>query len=185
MPDGSKIRVHNEAQDVSDVAEFVQITSPERVKLNSKEQADIRHAITRKQHSLYNKVDLASTNLDELMGLQTNLESTERHFGKYDLLQIFKIVDPARDSNGKILPTLKAGSTYRNLFRWYAVLKVEDITASNQCYCTYPEDSWYNENMGLTYEYLKVHMAPDLWMKISEEYSTYPPEAKGGPLFLF
>jgi hypothetical protein len=38
--------------------------------------------------------------------------------------------------------------------------------------------------MGITYEYLKTHLATDLWMKVDEEYNTYPSEAKGGPLFL-
>jgi hypothetical protein len=113
------------------------------------------------------------------------LETTERHFGKYDLLQVFKIVEPDRDIHGEILPTLKAGSKYRSLFQWYAVLKVEDITASNQWYRTYPTAPWFNENMGITYEYLKTHMASDLWMKVNEEYNSYPAEAKGGPLVLY
>jgi hypothetical protein len=97
LPDGSKIRVSNRAKAVNDVAEFVQITSAARVNLTPKEQADVRHAITRKQHSLYNKMDLVSTNLNELVGFQTNLESTERHFGKYDLHQIFMITSTSQE----------------------------------------------------------------------------------------
>jgi hypothetical protein len=62
------------------------------------------------------------------------------------------------------------------------LVELEDVTASNRWYKTYPKDSWYAENMGLTYEYLKDHMAPDLWTKVNEEYNTYSP---GGPLFLY
>jgi hypothetical protein len=38
---------------------------------------------------------------------------------------------------------------------------------------------------GLCMSILKVHMAPDLWMKVNEEYNSYPPVAKGEPLFLY
>jgi hypothetical protein len=64
LPDGTKIRVSNRAKAVNDVAELVQITSAARVNLTPKEQVDVRHAITRKQHSLYNKMELASSNLN-------------------------------------------------------------------------------------------------------------------------
>jgi hypothetical protein len=142
MPDGTTIEVHNQAKVVSSISEFVQITSTERVNLDAKEQADVRFSITRKQHNLYKKMDLTSTDLDELVGFQTNLDTTERPFGKYDLHQIFMVVDPERDNSGRILPSLKAGSRYRNLFQWYAVLKVEDITTSNRWYRTYPTATW-------------------------------------------
>jgi hypothetical protein len=39
--------------------------------------------------------------------------------------------------------------------------------------------------MGLTYEYFRTHTEEALWMKVNEEYNTYPADAKGGPLFLF
>jgi hypothetical protein len=39
--------------------------------------------------------------------------------------------------------------------------------------------------MGISYEYLKTHMAPDLWTQVNEEYNSYPSESKGGPLLLY
>jgi hypothetical protein len=36
MPDGTKIEIHDKAQAVNDLAEFVQITSAERLKLDAK-----------------------------------------------------------------------------------------------------------------------------------------------------
>jgi hypothetical protein len=182
---GLTVRVSTQANPDTAGTEFVQISSEDRVKLPSKEQNDIRHAIVRKQHSLYNRMDLASTDLNELVGFQTNLETTERHFSKFDLHQVFMIVEPDRDSNGNILSTLKAGSQPRNLFQWYAILKVEDVVASNQWWRKYLPDPWYQENMGLTYEYLRTHTAESLSLKINEDYNTFPADAKGGPLFLF
>jgi hypothetical protein len=131
MPDETKIEVHDKAQAINDLAEFVQITSTERLKLDAKQQADLRCTIIRKQHDIFKKMDLASTNLDELVGFQVTLESAERHFEKFDLHQIFNIVEPDMDSRGNILPSLKPGSGYRNLFQWYAVLKVESPQATN------------------------------------------------------
>jgi hypothetical protein len=181
---GLKVKVSTQANADEDT-EFVQITSDERVKLTAKEQNDIRHAIVRKQHPLYNKMDLASTNLNELVGFQTNLETTERHFAKFDLRQVFMIVEPERDANFEILSTLKPGTQPRNMFQWYAVLKVEDIVASSKWWRKYLPDPWYKENMGLTFEYLRTHTADPLWMKVNEEYNTFSADAKGGPLFLF
>jgi hypothetical protein len=85
MPDETKIEVHDKAQAVNDLAEFVQITSAERLKLDAKQQADLRYTIIRKQHDIFKKMDFASTTLDEQVGFQATLESAERHFEKFDL----------------------------------------------------------------------------------------------------
>jgi hypothetical protein len=82
------------------------ITSAERVKLSQK----VRIAITKKEHSLFDKIYLTSTDLKQMVGFQTNFVAAERHLAKYDLRQIFMIVDADRDSDGNILPTLKAAS---------------------------------------------------------------------------
>jgi hypothetical protein len=103
MPDGSKVEVFSQPQQVNEVSEFVQILSEDRRNLPPKEQADIRASIIKKQHLLYDHMDLTSTNIDELVGFQNNLSSTEKHFGRFDLLQIFQIVDPERGIDGSIL----------------------------------------------------------------------------------
>jgi hypothetical protein len=155
MPDGSKVEVFFQPKQVNEVSEFVQILSKDQRNLPPKEQADIRASIVKKQHPLYDHMDLTSTNIDELVGFQNNLSSTEKNFGRFDLLQIFQIVDPERDIDGSILPTIKAGSKLRSLFQWYAVLTVEEVITSNEWYNLYTVKDWYKENMGLSYEYLK------------------------------
>jgi hypothetical protein len=94
---GCKVRVSAQPKVVNAVTEYIQINSADRANLTPKEQNDVRHAITKKQHSSFCKMDMASTDLDQLVGFQTNLVNTERHFAKYDLRQIFMIVDPNRD----------------------------------------------------------------------------------------
>jgi hypothetical protein len=84
-------------------------------------------------------MDLTSTNIDELVGFQTNLKNTEKHFGRFDLLQIFQFVDPERNSDGSVLPTIRAGSKLRNIFQWYAVLTIEEVVASNEWYNMYTD----------------------------------------------
>jgi hypothetical protein len=59
------------------------------------------------------------------------------------------------------------------------------VLASNYWWNKHTEDDWINENMDLTYEYLKSETAPAFWMKISEEYDGYKSVVKGGPLFLY
>jgi hypothetical protein len=73
MPDGTKIEVRDKAQAINDLAEFVQITSAERLKLDAKQQADLRYTVIRKQHVVFKKMDLVSTNLDELLGFHATL----------------------------------------------------------------------------------------------------------------
>jgi hypothetical protein len=185
LVDGYKVKVAAAPKNIDANTEYVQISSEERVKLTQKEQAEIRNTITKKQHSLYEKMDLSSTDIKQLVGFQTNLVSTERHFAKFDLRQVFMIVEPDRDPDGNILSTLKNGSTQRSLFQCYAVVKLDEVIASNSWWNKHTEDDWINENMGLTYEYLKSHTSPALWMKISEQYDNHKSEVKGGPLFLF
>jgi type II secretory pathway component PulC len=117
-PDCYKVEVAATPKTIDANTEYIQISSADRVKLNQKEQTNIRHAITKKQHSLFDKMDLTSTDLKQLVGFQTNLVAAERHFAKYDLRQIFMVVEPDRDQDGNVLSTLKAGSTQRNLFQW-------------------------------------------------------------------
>jgi hypothetical protein len=76
-----------------------------------------------------------------------------------------------------ILPSLKAEGISESR-SWYAVVKAVDVAASNQWYRTYPTAVRYNDNMGITYEYLKTHMAPDLWTKVNQSTTPIRPKLK-------
>jgi hypothetical protein len=112
------------------------------------------------------------------------LSKISYHYG-LGMLQVFQIVTPDRNTNGKILPSLKAGSACRNLFQWYPVITLDDVLASNAWYKTFPTAPWYTENMSLTYEYLENHMEHSLFHMVNEEYRSYPSSSRGGPLLLF
>jgi hypothetical protein len=95
------------------------------------------------------------------------------------------MIFPEKDTDGKFLPTMIPGNAVKDLFKMYGVLKLEDVQASNEWYRSYPSDPWYGDNMGLSYEYLKEHMATDLWTKVNEEYNRLPAATRGGPLLLY
>jgi hypothetical protein len=58
LKDGTKIKVLSRGKAKKDLAEFVQITSADRVKLDAKERAVIQTGIVKKQHEVYKKMDL-------------------------------------------------------------------------------------------------------------------------------
>jgi hypothetical protein len=87
FPNETKIMVNETAQRKgNEEVEFVQLTSSERIKLSQKDQTEVIQNITQKQHPLFKKMNLGMTDLDELVSLQTGLETAQRHFAKYDLL---------------------------------------------------------------------------------------------------
>jgi hypothetical protein len=132
LPNGTKIMINETAQQKSDEeVEFVKLSSSERIKLSQKDQADVKHIITQKQHPLFKNMNLALLDLDELVSLQTRLEEAERHFAKYDLLQVFKIVTPDRDKDGNMLHQIKNGSACQNLFQWRSLHWMKSSPASN------------------------------------------------------
>jgi hypothetical protein len=116
MADGTKVEIYNDPKHIAKASEFVQLLPEDRRNLTPKEQADIRTSIVKKQHELYEHMDLTATKIDELVGFQNNLKSIEKHFGRFDLLQIFQIVDPERKSDGSVLPNIKPGSKLRAYF---------------------------------------------------------------------
>jgi hypothetical protein len=58
LVDGYRVKVSAIPKTIDANTEYMQISSGDRVKLNQKEQTDVRNAITKKQHSLFDKMDL-------------------------------------------------------------------------------------------------------------------------------
>jgi hypothetical protein len=94
-------------------------------------------------------------------------------------------MDPERNSDGSVLPIIRAGSKLRNLFQWYAVLTKEEVIASNEWYNLSTVTEWYAENRGLNYEHLETHMSQGLFTKVREENRIYQVKSRGGLLLLF
>jgi hypothetical protein len=45
------------------------------------------------------------------------------------------------------------------------------------------EDTWFEENLRLTYDFFAKNVCDDLFLKVSETYDKYPRLEQGGPLF--
>lgn len=164
---------------------YVQLSSEDRLLLPAKEQAEYAKMITSFQHPKYKTMDLSNEKLSDLVSVHTCLETTERHFTQYDLLDTFYIIEPNKDpSTGDILPSISS-SPARNLFKDYALLKLEDVIASTQWYATFPIEVYHRENMALTAQYLRTHTQAGLLGKITSQLKTVPESCRGGPVILF
>ncbi|KAG7361171.1 hypothetical protein IV203_036271 [Nitzschia inconspicua] len=185
MPDGSEVEIHTTPPTVTSVAGVAHLTSADRITQTPTEQYDTQLKITKFQHKMYKKMDLHSPDLDSLVSLHTNLEAAERHFSRYDLLQIFSIVQPKRGADGKLTGKLVDQKEPRLLFQWYGALSLDDVIASTEWYYTFPTPKWYKSNLELTADYFRNHMDVDLYEKVNEEYQRLLPSQKGGPVLLF
>ncbi|KAG7341232.1 hypothetical protein IV203_023183 [Nitzschia inconspicua] len=185
MPDGTKVAVKAQKENKKDRITMAHLTSPNRVKLSEKDRMETEETIVSSHLTLkFKKMDLHSPDLDSLVSLNTNLETTERLFARYDLLQIFNIVKPIRDpSTGQLTGLLHDEKSFRNLFQWYGALTLAEVMESTDWYSSCLDDDWYGFNLDLTAEYLRCHMETDLYEKVNEEYSKL--DIQGGPVLLF
>jgi hypothetical protein len=44
-------------------------------------------------------------------------------------------------------------------------------------------DTWFEENLFVTYDFFQNNVADDLFLKVSKTYNQYPCSECGGPLF--
>jgi hypothetical protein len=44
-------------------------------------------------------------------------------------------------------------------------------------------ESWFAQNLQLTYTFFSKNVSDDLWMKVSKTYEGFPAGQQGGPLF--
>ncbi|KAG7345189.1 hypothetical protein IV203_032720 [Nitzschia inconspicua] len=185
MPDGTKVEVTPQTVTTSSLVNVAQLTSEDRLALDKTKRIKQEIQIVQLQHGTFKKMDLHSPDLDTLVSLNTNLETTERHFAQYDLLQIFQIIKPLRDSKtGMLTGMIKSEKESKNLFQWYGSLTLDEVKESTEWYCTCAKASWYKSNLSLTAEYLRRHMDVDLCEKVNEEYNKLPALQKGGPTML-
>jgi hypothetical protein len=61
LPDWTRIEVYLDPKQIDQVAEFVQLKSEDRRNLTTREQTKIYASIVKKQHGLYDHMDLTST----------------------------------------------------------------------------------------------------------------------------
>ncbi|KAG7374972.1 hypothetical protein IV203_014067 [Nitzschia inconspicua] len=119
MPDGTKVEVTPQTGKATPLVNVAQLTSEDRLALDKTKRIKQEIQIVQLQHGTFKKMDLHSPDLDTLVSLNTNLETTERHFSHYDLLQIFQIIKPLRDPDtGLLSGMIKSEKESKNLFHW-------------------------------------------------------------------
>ena len=114
--------------------------------------------------------------LEDTYNLEIAIEKTKSNHSRFDMNDVFTIVDPDN------------GYTEIDLYTSHSTLTEADVTKSNEWYQTMTEDQnnkWFcqNMNMNLIYEYFIFNMEDKLATKVKETYLKYPVEQRGGPLF--
>jgi hypothetical protein len=105
--------------------------------------------------------------LDDLYSICIQVSQLQAHFIKFDMDDIFKIVDPYVDvSTGET----KLRNRFDNLFSSYYQLTEEDIARSSKWYNEHMAEDFYRQNLQLTFEFFKNNCTKGLWEKWLEDY---------------
>lgn len=125
----------------------------------------------------YNFIDLKIDDpelLEDTYNLEMAIDKTKSNHSRFDMHDVFTIVDP--DDGFKTI----------DLYKNHANVTELQVAKSNEWYQTMTEDpnnKWFCQNMNLTYEYFTNNVEEKLATKVKETYLKYPPEQRGGPLF--
>ena len=117
--------------------------------------------------------------LEHVFHLSGQLKSIQEHLIMHDLMDTFHIVMP-QDANAG--PQL-ASHSY-NLFTDYIKLDPSFVAQSNKWYNYWASQDWIQDDLVVTYQFLKFNTEESLWTKCLEEYEEYPAPSQGGPLIL-
>ena len=132
------------------------------------------------------KYDVISIALDDpeklsrTYALSQSFKKTEEHFLKYDMLNVFNIVVFDRDQ-----PSDLTKATQHDLFREFLTLTVADVRRSNRFYATQVTTNRKSlrDNLQVTAQYFENNCSNDLRAKVTEQYTKFPRDEQGGPLF--
>ena len=106
------------------------------------------------------------------------------HLQTYDMIDVFTIVFPKDKENGFTVSS-EIEDVTMNLLTQAAKLTPELVALSCEWYnCCVDKKAcpYIQENMELTYKALREITHKDVWAKILDEYKSFPPKLRGGPL---
>jgi hypothetical protein len=133
-----------------------------------------------------NKLALPSYKQNEdgtLKGLNyvsSQLKELKNHLTKYDMINVFGIVQPVDVANSIELET----EVFR-FFEDYPRLSIPLIANSNHWWSANIKSDWIKQNLEFSFEFLKANTSESLWGKARAEYDTFEPCRRGGPLMLY
>ena len=117
--------------------------------------------------------------LKNIHNLQYQIKALKNHVTEYDMLDVFTVVVPK-----DIHRTPELVPISYNLFDDYPKLTPELVGNSNAYYSRWISDEYIPENLNLTYTLFKNNADDNLFNKCLEEYETFHPMQRGGPLIL-
>jgi hypothetical protein len=162
---------------ISKTAERVLYKKDDRKTLSVNERTTLFKSAVSKAHKLYDLMPLSlddEDKLDDAYNLKVLVQKTKREHCKYDMHNIFSIIIPEED--GSI-------QEVKDLYSDYSNITINQVARSNLWYREWMVDSYFEENLQLTYDFLQNNVSNELSMKISETYETFSAGERGGPLF--
>ena len=186
------------------VAQEAQVTANGSLVLYKKEER--KNLTEEKRHDLFDKFTkggqlnhgekfhLLDTSAKELENLEENyhlhsiLQGMKTTFEKYDMLDVFTVIYPKKDARGKITPELLMVTDSKpktsDLFLSYSNVTLQDVAESTAWYRQFVQGAEFiNDNLSLSYDFLRNNSDSILWDKIQEELSKFDPNIEvGGPL---
>jgi Zinc knuckle len=152
-----------------------------RVLLSEDKRNDLFDKATKTQSTKFDLVTLTLSEedkLDDTYSIGIQIAQLKSHFVKYDMDDVFLIVQPYQDINGET----QLAQSYTDLFVGYAKLTEEKVAASNKWYCENTVEEYHRQNLQLTFDFFENNCTKGLWEKCLEDYDEYALEEKGGPL---
>ena len=177
-------------------AALIQYKKEDRKGMDQSKKAAFFARITTQQHRVFEMQSMTIDSIKDIDGtynLGNAIEVVRMHFERNDVLDVFNIIFPKLDGDGKPLADLETnadGTTKeRFLFSSYGALTAQQVANSCAWYATWPDPvkyEWFQQNLSLSFDYLQNHMDAGLWGKVLEDMHPYQStRAWGGPLLFF
>jgi hypothetical protein len=191
---GLTLQITQEAQ-VAATGSLVLYKKEERKNLTEEKRHDLFEKFTKGgQLNHGEKFHLLDTSAKELENLEENyhlhsiLQGMKTTFEKYDMLDVFTIIYPKKNQNGRVTPELhllpNSMPKTSDLFISYSNITLQEVAESTAWYRQFVRGAEFiNDNLSLSYDFLRNNSDPILWDKIQEELSKFDPNIEvGGPL---
>ena len=126
---------------------------------------------------IHSRLDKDDDILEHLYNLNLQVRSMQRHLSKYDIDDVFEIVIPV-----DLVNTPEIGPVRYNLFDDFPKLTSEIVAQSNAWYMRWINEDFISDHMDLSFTCFSVNSEDTVYNKSLEEYETFHPMQRGGPL---
>ena len=170
-------------------------TKAKRKALDESERMKLLESVQAKQQTLFHSINVSVNDPEKMTNtysLANLLAENKRNLAKYDLLDVYTIVDTVDgtfDKNSTDYGKLKINSSGEpastKLFTDYLRLTPSRVAASSNWYSQFvPIDQQFQEDLNWSLSYYEKNVKSDLYQKVYNKLLKFPPDSHGGPLFL-